>query len=97
MNNNSMEFVVKSHGTTSNEAFRASEISDAKGDYINIDLPDNADPYEFAANLIQKMDKRVSDADGPAGCVDISATTYGLLEEVAGEDKVFLFFGWVHY
>ena len=92
-----MEFVIKSTGGTSREAFITSSVSGVKPDYINIELPPNEDPYDFAAKLIDLRDKRVADPQGPAGCIDITNTTYGLLDGSEDTDKTFLFFGWVDY
>lgn len=97
MTNDTMEFVVKALGGTSKRAFDMSQASRLKPDFITVELPQDQDPYEYAAELINKKDKRVSDGDGPAGCIDITGTTYGILEEPGDDERVFLFFGWAHY
>ena len=96
-NDAAMEFVEKAIGKTPKVAFLRTEISSKKADFINIDIPEHSDPYSFAADLIAKTDLRVSEVDGPAGCVDITSTTYGLLEEREDDERVYIFFGWTRY
>lgn len=97
MTNNTMEFVVKARGSSPKNAFDTSDVSAMKPDYITVELPEHEDPYDYAASLIVKRDRRISDGNGPAGCMDITSTTYGILEEVKDDERVFLFFGWAHY
>lgn len=90
-----MEFVFKSQGATAQQAFEASFAVRYKEDFITIPLPPAEDPYQMASRLIGKEDARVSDVEGPAGCIDITSTTYGITTQCEAADRVFLFFGWL--
>lgn len=92
-----MEFVIKANGPTPREAFRMSQANEFKDDFITVPLPPSDDPYQMAARMISSGDARVSDVEGPAGCVDITSTTHGITTEHEIEDRVFLFFGWMRY
>lgn len=52
-----------------------------KHEFVVIDLPDGADPHEYADKLIQEDDPRISNKWGPAGAIHLG-----------GEE--WLFFGW---
>jgi hypothetical protein len=82
-------------GKTAKEAFDAA-VSDAqyecghggytgtiaeKTSFTEIELPKGREAYEYAEELIDNDDPRVSDKWGPAGCLK-----YG--------DDSYLFFGW---
>lgn len=92
-----MEFVVKTKGISPIMAFRHSEVSTIKEDFIQVQIDSGSDPYDFAANLINSKDKRISDVEGPAGCIDITSTTYGIMEEPDDDERVYLFFGWTYH
>ena len=94
---NEMEFVVKTKGPSPIVAFRHSEVSSIKDDFIQVPIESGADPYDLAASLINSKDKRVSDVEGPAGCIDITGTTYGILEDLGDDERIYLFFGWTYH
>lgn len=88
-------FYTKAKGKTAADAFRDA-VSKAqykyghggytgtiaeKRDFVMIELPKKADPFEHASMLIEICDERVDDKWGPAGCIQISKGEY-------------LFFGW---
>jgi hypothetical protein len=90
-----MTFWHKARGKTALEAFR-SAVEEAEYDYGHsgytgtiaekneftlIPVPSNMDPEEYAQELMDLDDERISDKWGPAGCVDL------------GKDQ-YLFFGW---
>ena len=89
------EFTQKAKGKNAKEAFSAAReqafydhghsrytgsIAE-KDSFILIPVPDGKEPAEFASDLMQYDDPRISDKWGPAGCVELAK----------GE---FLFFGW---
>jgi len=55
-----------------------------KNDFIEIPVPGEKDPTEFAQELIDNDDDRIVDKWGPAGCVKIKEGEY-------------LFFGWASF
>lgn len=52
-----------------------------KSNFILIPLPDGRDPHDYAEELMDNDDPRISDKWGPAGCIKI-------------RDGEYLFFGW---
>lgn len=54
-----------------------------KQEFVEIDLPDGENPYDFANRLINDGDPRVDDKWGAAGAVKIPHL-----------DNTWLFFGW---
>lgn len=92
-------FMVKEHGKSAKEAFERAQrqaryeyghggytgtIAE-KDSFTEITTPKEKDPVEFAYNLIDKDDPRISDKWGPAGCIDLGKD---------GNGRMFLFFGW---
>lgn len=82
-------FWTKGKGPTAKEAFQAilewaridqHEIG-TKTSFTLIPVPAGQNPEDFASNLLDSDDRRVSDKWGPAGCVAL------------GQDN-WLFFGW---
>ena len=65
-----------------------------KHEWINIHLPEGKDPYEFSGELINNDDGRISDKWGPAGCLDITKTSYGIDAGRRENENAYLFFGW---
>ncbi len=65
-----------------------------KSEFINIRLPDGADPYEYVNKLINDCDERIDDKWGPAGCLEITGSTYAIEAGAPSDDKAYLFFGW---
>ena len=52
-----------------------------KGSFVEIPLPEGKNAHQYAEELLDNDDKRISDKWGPAGCIKIG-------------DGEFLFFGW---
>ena len=88
-------FFTQAKGDNANEAF-ANAVADAawesghggytgtiaeKQEFVEIPLPEGADPVEEANRLIDEGDSRIDDKWGPAGCFDL------------GDDE-YMFFGW---
>ena len=88
-------FFTKSKGKTAKEAFSNAKkqayydhghmgytgsIAE-KDSFVVIDVPAGEDPEDFADNLLNEDDDRVSDKWGPAGCIALP-------------DQQYLFFGW---
>lgn len=84
------EFFVKAKGKTAAKAF-STAVEDAlyeyghggytgsiaeKTSYKMISVPEGNDPYDYAQQLIEEDDRRVSDKWGPCGCVKISDNEY---------------------
>tara|TARA_B100000131_G_scaffold221323_1_gene212849 strand:- start:37690 stop:38025 length:336 start_codon:yes stop_codon:yes gene_type:complete len=67
-----------------------------KSEFVIIPVPEGKEPYQFASQLIDNGDPRVSDKWGPAGCIDLTETTRGYEKrEGSSEDTpLYLFFGW---
>ena len=92
-------FFTREHGRTAREAFeRATGAAQywhghggysgtiaEKENFTEITIPKGKDPLEFAYNLIDNDDPRISDKWGPAGCIDLGKD---------GNGRMFLFFGW---
>ena len=108
-----MEFVERALGSSPEEAFKVSGLSNNKERFVLMDLPKETDPYDFAANRItdignslnileSSMSNEIQDAYDEyvrktAYCLDITGTTHGLTDERSNGDRVFLFFGWEWY
>jgi len=52
-----------------------------KETFVQIPLPEGADPFVYADSLVDSYDERIEDKWGPAGCFDLG-------------DGLFYFFGW---
>lgn len=78
-----MEFQVKAKGYTPREAFDAA-VQEAiheyghgpysgtikeKDGYVEISVPKGKGPYQYADELMQSDDRRISNKWGPAGCI----------------------------
>lgn len=83
-------FFTESSGRTPEEAFENAPGGGAggytgtiseKNSFVLIEIPDGANPHEYADYLIDTDDRRISSKWGPAGCIK------------TGEGK-YLFFGW---
>ncbi len=68
-----------------------------KQEFINISLPKGEDPFAFANKLIDEDDGRIRDKWGPAGCIDISDSSYALASGKADGTNTYLFFGWASH
>lgn len=83
-------FLVKENGKTALEAF-INAVENAKYNFghsgytvtiaeknsiVEIKLPDNKDPEEYAYELIEDCDSQVSDKWGPAGCIKLKNDEY---------------------
>jgi len=47
-----------------------------KDEFVMIEVPEGIDPYEYAENLSEEHDDRISDKWGPAGCIEVKKGTY---------------------
>ena len=91
----SQDFTQTAKGKTAEQAFTTARALAAydhghggytgsiaeKTDFVLVQPPKGLGPREYAEQLMQDDDERISDKWGPAGCVAL------------GDDK-FLFFGW---
>ena len=89
------EFFQRAKGKTAKDAFLMARDQAAyehghggytgtlaeKSGFIEIPVPDGKDPHDFANDLMQYDDPRVSSKWGDAGCVELKQGEY-------------LFFGW---
>lgn len=88
-------FIERARGKTAQAAFEAVSEQAAyehghggytgtiaeKSSFVMIQLPEGKDAEEYAEELIDDDDERISDKWGPAGCIQIGP-------------EQFLFFGW---
>jgi hypothetical protein len=89
------DFFTEANGVDAKDAFEAAvdcaKYMNGHGGYTGtiaekhsftmIEVPKGREPYEYAEELIDEDDRRVSDKWGPAGCIQLTETC-------------FLFFGW---
>lgn len=100
------QFITEARGKTPSEAFWTA-VEDAnyehgrggytgtiaeKNEFLNINFKESEDPYSIANKMIDDSDPRIDDKWGPAGCIDISRTSYAA-EKLDGLNT-YLFFGW---
>jgi hypothetical protein len=59
-----------------------------KDDFIMIQVPKNKNPREYAYELLQKYDDRISNKWGPAGCILIEKNDYKYSKQVEVENLI---------